>query len=360
MIERSAGSEAMGFLDLSTDMGRRVSAYDWASTSLGPIEDWPSALKIAVGLVLRSGFAKCLCWGPDQLTIYNDAFVPILGGKANCLGQPCSTVWQEAWDRIAPITARAMAGSATFLRDFRISRDRPDRGTEDAFFTFSYSPIVDEHGSIQGYMHTVIETTDRVRFERKASVSNRELVHRMKNSYALISAIVGQIARTSETKDELRHKLTSHLVDLGHAQEFLTLRKGSEASIAEVVCHTVARLGEKDRYLCTTGPEVLLNEAETFALSLALNELATNSIKYGALSSEPGRVNIDWHVIDGGGDSSLFFSWQEEGGPPVAPPTRTGFGSFLIKQMLAAEFGGEVTLDYAPEGLRVFLECRRS
>lgn len=359
MNNQSLERDPRAFLDLSTQMGREVAAHDWGSTSLGPIETWPSALKIAVGLVLRSGFAKCLCWGAEHLAIYNDAFVPILGDKGNCLGQPCSVMWQDAWDKIGPMTVRAMAGSATFLRDFRVTLDRGEEGPEDAFFTFSYSPIVDEHGRIKGFMHTVMETTERVKFERKAAVSNRELVHRMKNSYALISAIVGQIARTSETKDELRRKLTERLATMGQAQEVLSLRNRSQATVSDVVSHTLA-LHDKGRRFRVEGPEILLNDEETFALSLALNELATNSVKYGALSAENGQVFVDWQLEDAEDGSTFLFRWREEGGPVVVPPSRKGFGTFLIKRLLAAEFGGEVELDYAPSGLSCVLECHRT
>ena len=359
MNDQSLDRDPRAFLDLNTEMGRQVAAHNWASTSVGPIETWPPALRIAVGLVLRSGFAKCLCWGPEQLAIYNDAFVPILGDKGNCLGQPCSVMWQDTWDKIGPMAMKAMAGSATFLRDFRVTLDRGEEGPEDAFFTFSYSPIVDEHGCIKGFMHTVMETTERVKFERKAAVSNRELVHRMKNSYALISAVVGQIARTSETKDELRHKLTERLANMGQAQEILSLRNRSEATVAEVVNHILSRLDEKGGRFSAEGPEILLNDEETFALSLALNELATNSIKYGALSSDAGRISVEWQLNNAEEGPTFLFRWREEGGPTVVPPTRRGFGTFLIKRLLAAEFGGEVELDYAPGGLSCVLRCHR-
>ncbi|WP_423208533.1 sensor histidine kinase [Paracoccus yeei] len=360
MNNQSLERDPRAFLDLSTQMGRQVAAHDWASTSLGPIEIWPSALKIAVGLVLRSGFAKCLCWGPEHLAIYNDAFVPILGDKGNCLGQPCSIMWQDAWDKIGPMTAKAIVGSATFLRDFRVTLDRGEEGPEEAFFTFSYSPIVDEHGCIKGFMHTVMETTERVKFERKAAVSNRELVHRMKNSYALISAIVGQIARTSETKDELRRKLMERLGTMGQAQEILSLRNRSQATVADVANHILSRLDDKGRRFWAKGPEILLNDEETFALSLALNELATNSIKYGALSADDGQVFVDWQLNDAEDNASFLFRWREEGGPLVAPPSRKGFGTFLIKRLLAAEFGGVVELDYAPGGLSCVLKSHRT
>lgn len=164
------------FIDLSSAMGRKVAEHDWASTSLGPIETWPSTLKTTVGLILRSGFAKCLCWGDDHTTIYNDAFVPVLGDKVDCLGRSFSAIWGEAWDSIGPIAAKAMAGETTFIPDYPLEVKRRGDGFDQAYFTFSYSPIVDETGVVRGFMDTVVETTEKVRFERGAAIRNRELV----------------------------------------------------------------------------------------------------------------------------------------------------------------------------------------
>ncbi len=84
----------------------------------GRDRDWPPALKVSVAMTLNSGFAQCLCWGPDHIAIYNDAFVPILGNKGDCLGLPFSVIWHEAWPSIGPIAAKAMAGESTFIKDF--------------------------------------------------------------------------------------------------------------------------------------------------------------------------------------------------------------------------------------------------
>ena len=91
-------------------------------------------------------------------------------------------------------------------------------------------------------------------------------------------------------------------------------------------------------------------------MALAVNELGTNALKYGALSNDTGRVSIDWAVErNERGERTLTWTWRETGGPPVTPPTRRGFGSLLIKRVLASDFGGEVDVAYAPEGLIVTL-----
>ncbi|KAG1384829.1 hypothetical protein G6F59_017722 [Rhizopus arrhizus] len=109
-------------------MGLRVSTFDWASTPLGPITAWPSALRVAAGMVLSSRFPCCLVWGKELITLYNDAFTPILGAKPDALGRPFSDIWSEAWPMIGPIADRAFAGEATFIEDFPLEILRSGHG----------------------------------------------------------------------------------------------------------------------------------------------------------------------------------------------------------------------------------------
>src|SRR5690606_13591319 len=99
-------SEAFHFLDGGGEMAEAIRSYDWSMNDLGPLERWPSALKIALGMALNSKFPKCILWGPQLITLHNDAFRPILGAKPLALGQPFSEVWSEAWHEIGPIAER--------------------------------------------------------------------------------------------------------------------------------------------------------------------------------------------------------------------------------------------------------------
>jgi signal transduction histidine kinase/CheY-like chemotaxis protein len=151
-------------LEFLTDggaMGARIRAHDWAATPLGPLEAWPPGLRTAVGIVIASRFPACLVWGPRLVTIYNDAFRPILGAKPEALGRPFDEVWAEAWHIIGPIAARAFAGEATFIEDFPLVVERAGH-PEQAYFTFCYSPVRDEAGAIAGFLDTVVETTAKV------------------------------------------------------------------------------------------------------------------------------------------------------------------------------------------------------
>jgi PAS domain S-box-containing protein len=148
------------------EMSDRVRNHDWASTALGPIDTWPIALRMAVEMILGSQFPKCLVWGPELISLYNDAFVPILGDKRASLGQAFSDIWHEAWDNIGPIAERAFAGEATYIENYPLRINRNGQ-PEDVYFTFCYSPVRDEHGTVVGMLDTVVEMTDKYLVEQQ-------------------------------------------------------------------------------------------------------------------------------------------------------------------------------------------------
>jgi two-component sensor histidine kinase len=112
--------------------------------------------------------------------------------------------------------------------------------------------------------------------------------------------------------------------------------------------------------ICAQGPPVNLSARQALSLSMAMHELATNSMKYGALSAAGGEVTVRWTLEPIDGDQCLRLRWTESGGPRVSPPERRGFGTRLIEQVLAEDFGGRVNLCYAPEGLRFELATKLS
>ncbi|MGL5997568.1 MAG: response regulator [Pseudomonas proteolytica] len=151
------------------EMAERVRRHDWANTPLGPMDQWPDVLKTTVSLSLASHFPQAVVWGPELITLYNDAFVPILGNKPDALGQPFSAIWHEAWSQISPIADAAFAGHATFIEDFPLIVERGD-APEQAYFTFCYSPIRDACGNVVGLLDTVTETTGSVFMARRLAV----------------------------------------------------------------------------------------------------------------------------------------------------------------------------------------------
>jgi signal transduction histidine kinase/ActR/RegA family two-component response regulator len=149
----------------------RIRSHDWANTPLGPMEAWPDTLKTTVGLVLDSYFPQAIVWGPEMITIYNDAFLPILGNKQEALGKPFGEVWKEAWDEIRPIANAAYDGQPTFIENFPLVVERGG-SPEQAYFTFCYSPVRNSVGDIVGLLDTVIETTSSVIANQRLEILN--------------------------------------------------------------------------------------------------------------------------------------------------------------------------------------------
>ncbi|VVO01058.1 GAF domain-containing protein [Pseudomonas fluorescens] len=159
----------MNWLQSSSDMAERVRLHDWASTPLGPLEEWPDVLKTTAALCFASSFPQAIIWGPSLTTLYNDAFIPILGNKPDALGRPFSETWREVWEQVRPIADAAFNGHATFIENFPLMIERGD-GPEQAYFTFCYSPIRDPQGQVVGMLDTVTETTTTVFLNRRLAV----------------------------------------------------------------------------------------------------------------------------------------------------------------------------------------------
>ncbi|QHF44710.1 hybrid sensor histidine kinase/response regulator [Pseudomonas sp. S35] len=159
----------MNWLQSSSDMAERVREHDWASTPLGPLEHWPDVLKTTVALCFASSFPQAIVWGPQLITLYNDAFIPILGNKAYALGRPFNEIWSEVWEDISPISDAAFQGHATYIENFPLVIER-GHSREQAYFTFCYSPIRDPDGKVVGILDTVSETTATVFLARRLAV----------------------------------------------------------------------------------------------------------------------------------------------------------------------------------------------
>lgn len=166
---------------LPVSMAAQVAAYDWGATPLGPRAKWPAELASSVSLVLDCGFSAALVWGPHLITLYNDGFAKILGGKTHALGQPFSTIWGEVWPDIGPLVAQVHAGQTIFQENYPLLIERGS-SLEQTYFTFSYSPVRDAGGRVLGLIDLVVETTEAVNASmrlRESEARARRLVDGM-------------------------------------------------------------------------------------------------------------------------------------------------------------------------------------
>ena len=186
-----------------------------------------------------------------------------------------------------------------------------------------------------------------------------ELDHRVKNILAVVQSIARQsLKRGQNAGPEAASRLIGRISALAQSHSLLAQSRWEGASFKTLIENAVAPyLGDGVGRIVVDGPELKVTPKAAQALTLALHELVTNAAKYGALSSQEGRLITKWQLSEENDDGWLNFRWHEEGGPKIdSAPSRKGFGSVLIETMLAADLGGKVALDFAPTGLSATID----
>jgi PAS domain S-box-containing protein len=196
------------------------------------------------------------------------------------------------------------------------------------------------------------DVTDRRTYEERIDLLMREARHRTKNILSLVQVIARQTG-AGEAQDFVG-RFSKRIQALAANQDLLVRHDWRRIDVKDLVQSQLGPfadlIGSRINF---DGPKLLLNAAAAQAIGLALNELATNAAKYGALSTDGGRIDVGWRSDAG----SFAISWAERGGPPVRPPDHRGFGSRVIESMVKRAVGGEVELDYALSGLEWHLMC---
>jgi PAS domain S-box-containing protein len=192
--------------------------HDWTNTSLGPVETWPQSLKTSISICLNSAFPILVWWGPELVMLYNDAYAPIISNKhPRALGSPGREVFPEVWDTIGPMLEGVMLGGKAVRADdlllFLVRNGYP----EECYFTFSYSPILDESGRVGGVFTPVHETTDRVINERRLKTLSRLAEVRAEQATNAVSASQSLSQVLAENPIDLPFSAI-YLFDEGHEQ----------------------------------------------------------------------------------------------------------------------------------------------
>ncbi|WP_201860293.1 HWE histidine kinase domain-containing protein [Microvirga soli] len=197
----------------------------------------------------------------------------------------------------------------------------------------------------------VVDITHRKRAEEHQQVLIHELNHRVKNTLATVQSIASQTLRNAGTMGEARSAMEARLLALSRAHDVLTRENWDGAGLLEIVREAMAPYRhERETRIHMEGPDVRLSPRMALAIAMALQELATNAVKYGALSNEGGEVRIAWSV-NNGPEKRLHLVWSESNGPAVEIPQRRGFGTRLIERSLAQDLHGRATIDFARTGI---------
>ncbi|WP_156395767.1 PAS domain-containing sensor histidine kinase [Bosea sp. Leaf344] len=350
-------------------MAEAICRRDWSGSSLGPIESWPRSLLAITQMMLSSRQAMCLFWGPDLLMLYNDAYRPMLGRReATALGQPFEIAWADVWEDVLPITRSALSGVSQRLEGLPLLMTR-NGFAEETYWTFTYSPLRDDEGRVAGLINVTTEVTEQVRDRqalveaaaetarmldeqrennRQRMILQRELSHRMKNTLSIVQAIVSQSMRHSPDMATANDRISGRLLALSAAQDILTESSWVAADVSHVIARGLAPYRDAPQRILTDGPPARISADQALGLSLAIHELATNALKYGALAAAEGSVTIRWRVEP---DQRFSFEWREADGPLVVATARRGFGSRLIERIVPSYFKGRAGTDFAPGGI---------
>jgi two-component sensor histidine kinase len=339
------------FLAGGGEMGALTRGFDWSKTSLGSPETWPQSLRVTVRLVLTSRHPMFIWWGPELIQFYNDAYRETMGPERHpsALGARGRDCWDEIWDIIGPQIEYVMAGNgATWHEDQLVPVTRHGR-REDVWWTYSFGPI-DFEGKVGGVLVVCKDVTSEHMAREALNLINEELKHRVKNTLTVLSAVATQTFRDISSKADLE-KYQGRLAAFGRAHDLLTAANWAAAPLQDVISTALIPYRTDEGRFTVSGPPLIVKSRQALALSLAIHELATNALKYGALTVASGQVSITWTSEDQEGEPKFVFVWREFGGPSASEPAAVGFGSRLISRVLQDDFGGSVEVSYGSTGL---------
>jgi PAS domain S-box-containing protein len=216
----------------------------------------------------------------------------------------------------------------------------------------SGEPQLAADGHVTKIFGLVGDITERKRWEEHQQLLINELNHRVKNTLATVQSIASQTLRNAPTTQEVMQALEGRLMALSRTHDVLTRENWEAADLRIIVEQAVEPYSAtSENRLHIGGPKVRLPPRMALALAMALQELVTNAVKYGALSNAAGEIRITWAVEDNKDQTRLLLRWEESGGPPIQTPARRGFGTRLIERSLAQDLDGNVSIEFAPMGL---------
>ena len=210
-------------------------------------------------------------------------------------------------------------------------------------------PLLDTEGEIKEWVGAAIDVTERRRAEERQQLLMREVDHRAKNALAVVQATLS-LTRAPDIASYVR-VVTGRVAALARAQTLLADDRWYGADLRALLEGELAPFLGGDQRAVLAGPSVALPAHAAQPLGMAVHELATNAVKYGALSVPTGRVTLTWH-LEGGSDGLLRLRWVETGGPSVkGSPTRRGFGSRVVEGTVQGQLAGIVAFTWEPIGL---------
>lgn len=221
---------------------------------------------------------------------------------------------------------------------------------------FTASPIRDADARTIGTIIEVRDISSEKAAKERQTLLIGELHHRVKNTLATVQSVMNFTLRTSDSLEAFQEGMTSRITSLARSHTLLTENEWAGADLAKIIRAELEPYDEGQR-LTLDGVLFHLPVDVAVPLAMAVHELTTNAVKYGAFSVPEGRLTVRWKTAPVEGGTMLDLEWIESDGPPVTPPTRRGFGSTLLERLLGGQLGGTVDVTYPPEGVRVRIQA---
>lgn len=258
---------------------------------------------------------------PGSVEMFRDAFARALRGEANTIDEALYSV---------PVTN----GDGTPTGEMR-----------EIFWTCHHAPLVWADGTIRHIVQHATDVTDKVRAERLKDAIAGELQHRTSNVLTLVSAIAKRTAASADDLADFLPRFEARMLALSRTHSYLTGDNWDGMTIEQIVAREVEGFGETSNRITLLGEEIVLNFAEAQIMTIAVHELATNSVKYGALNGVAGNIHVEWGPADKGG---YRFEWREQGISFDPKPTRKGFGSFILDTVAPEQLRASARREFTP------------
>lgn len=244
--------------------------------------------------------------------------------------------------------ARALAGEDRPSLECHYHRGDGSRG----WINILGAPLRDERGEIVGAIVVAVDIDDIKMAEARAREMMMELHHRVNNSLAMIQGVTNLTARTATDFDSFRESFSDRIQSLSRISTLLVRNSWGHTAVRDLLATALETNAEPARNVALSGEDCALRSEVALAVGMAMHELYSNAIRFGALSCEGGAVAVNWRCDDSQDRRRLVLNWAESGGPAVAQPDRRGVGTLLMTDILSAQLGGAVTLDFDAAGLR--------
>jgi len=286
----------------------------------------------------------------NPIIFANDSFLSLTGyTREEVLGQSFNFLMVHAAnaEALAKIEAE-FQGESDGGSEIRYRR----KDGSEFWAALFISPVRSEDGDIVQYFASFIDLTALKEEQAHSRQLIDELNHRVKNTLATVQSIVWQAFRTAPDAKAIQGAIEARLVALSRSHDLLNSKNWKSAGLLDLLNDALEPFvdGRAERIMIT-GENIGFPPQAALALSVAFNELATNAVKYGALSNDSGSILIEWKINPTAEGRRVNLHWLEKDGPLVIPPSRKGFGSRVIEHGLTDELGGTVHLDYQPSGL---------